>query len=297
MERNTSFSASDWSTGFVSTGYVKLMNDAPFDTRLIQQDLDSNTLSCLSDLTALTQVDSTNSAVLRLPQEQQHAHAVVADQQTGGRGRRQRAWHSPPGGNIYLSLGWLFDPPQFALSTLPLVVAIAVCRALARAGLNGHGIKWPNDILSGNKKLAGILVEMQSAGAGPALAVMGIGLNVRMPSSSEEQLAAAIDRPWTDLDTEMGNEKDRVDRNHLVALLLNELLTMLEHYEAGGFEVLRPAWSELDLLQGKQVRLEHSGEQLAGLARGVDQSGGLLLETDTQGVQVFHSGEARIHRE
>ena len=107
---------------------------------------------------------------------------VLAECQTGGRGRREKSWHSPAGGNIYLSLGWWFRDCQWPLSTLPLIVAIAVCQALARAGLRGHGIKWPNDILVEGKKLAGILVEMQSAGSGPALAVIGVGLNVRMPS-------------------------------------------------------------------------------------------------------------------
>jgi BirA family biotin operon repressor/biotin-[acetyl-CoA-carboxylase] ligase len=273
------------------------MSDVAFDADLIRQDLNPTALSGISQLTVLKEVDSTNSAVLRLPGEQQHAHVVLADHQTVGRGRRERSWHSPPGGNIYLSLGWLFKNPQWTLSTLPLVVAIAVCRALERAGMKGHGIKWPNDILSGNKKLAGILVEMQSAGTGPALAVMGVGLNVLMPSSSEEQLAASIDRPWTDIVTEMGSEKEQVNRNHLVALVLDELFGSLELYEAGGFEVLRPAWSQLDLLQGNSIRLEHNGEQLAGVARGVDQNGGLLLETAAKGVQVFHSGEVSIHRD
>jgi len=273
------------------------MSDVAFDAGRIRQELGPTALSGISQLTVLKEVDSTNSAVLRLPGEQQHAHVVLADHQTGGRGRRERSWHSPPGGNIYLSLGWLFKNPQWTLSTLPLVVAIAVCRALERAGLQGHGIKWPNDILSGNKKLAGILVEMQSAGAGPALAVMGVGLNVRMPSSSREQLAAAIDRPWTDVVTELGSETGPVNRNHLVALLLDELFRSLELYEAGGFEVLRPAWSQLDLLQGNIIRLQHKQEQLIGLARGVDQNGGLLLETEERGVQVFHSGEVSIHRD
>lgn len=273
------------------------MNDVAFDTDRIRQELGPTALSGIAQLTVLKEVDSTNSAVLRLPAEQQHAHAVLADHQTGGRGRRERSWHSPPGGNIYLSLGWLFKNPQWTLSTLPLVVAIAVCRALERAGLEGHGIKWPNDILCGNKKLAGILVEMQSTGAGPALTVMGVGLNVRMPSSGHENPTTAIDRPWTDVVTQMGSETGPVKRNHLVALLLDELFRSLELYEAGGFEVLRPAWSQLDLLQGNIIRLQHNEDELVGLARGVDQDGGLLLETEARGVQVFHSGEVSIHRD
>ena len=151
----------------------------------------------LREVTVLQATDSTNSALARLPAEQCHAHVMLAEKQTSGRGRRQRTWHSPAGGNIYLSLGWRFPLQAAALSTLPLVTALCLCRALDRAGLQGHGVKWPNDVLVNGAKLAGILVETQAVGSGPVLAVIGIGLNVRMPGQGSGSPAAAIDRPWT----------------------------------------------------------------------------------------------------
>ena len=90
---------------------------------LIRAGMSSANLSKLRQLTLLQETDSTNTEVSRLPGDRQHAHAVLADRQTGGRGRRQRNWHSPPGGNIYLSLGWWFRMNDWPLSTLPLVVA------------------------------------------------------------------------------------------------------------------------------------------------------------------------------
>jgi len=268
-----------------------------FEATLILEGMNPAARSALAQLSVQNEVDSTNNELLRHPLDQRHASVVIADHQTGGRGRRQRAWHSPPGGNIYLSLGWQFSQPRWPLSTLPLVVALAVCQALDQAGLRGHGVKWPNDILCNDRKLAGILVEMQSAGNGPAMAVIGVGLNVRMPDPDSKHLAAAIDRPWTDLESERGENLAHINRNELAALLLNELFESMRHFEQSGFEIFGPAWSNRDALRGKRISLEHNGRRLAGIAGGVDRDGGLLLETATDGIQVFHSGEVSLHLE
>ena len=275
---------------------VPLKSDR-LDAGQIRSGLATEAKQNLRQLTLLQDVDSTNTAILRLPGEQQHAHVILAERQTGGRGRRERSWHSPAGGNIYLSLGWWFMQNTWPLSTLPLVVAIAVCRALSRAGLQGHGIKWPNDILVDSRKLAGILVELQSAGQGPAVAVIGVGLNVRMPSETPGDIEGAIDRPWTDLVSQLGPENSGISRNHLVVLLLEELLTGLELFETMGFEAFRASWQSLDLLNSGEIRLEQNGQNRAGIARGVDKNGSLLLEIPDSGVVAFYSGEVSIHRD
>ena len=267
------------------------------DAARIRQGMAPAVKAKLRQLTLLHETDSTNTAVLRLPGERQHAHAVLAECQTSGRGRRQRSWHSPAGGNIYLSLGWWFRDRKWPLSTLPLLMAIAVCRALTRAGLRGHGIKWPNDILADNKKLAGILVELQSAGSGPSLAVIGVGLNVRMPSTGPAEPVIAIDRPWTDLVSRLQAEDAGISRNQLVSFMLDEMLETLERFEREGFDGYRDAWRQLDLLRGKRIVLEQKGRPLSGVARGVDKNGGLLLETETSAIQVIHSGEVSIQRD
>lgn len=248
----------------------------------------------LGQLTVLPETDSTNSAVLRLPGDRQHAHAVLAERQTRGRGRRERSWHSPAGGNIYLSLGWWFRDNRWPLSTLPLLTAVAACRALSRAGLSGHGIKWPNDVLVDGRKLAGILAELQSAGDGPALAVIGIGLNVRMPSEGGAEPGEGIDRPWTDLASEIGPGGAAPGRNRMAALLLDALLEALERFEQSGFAPFENEWQKLDLLQDRTIRLEQDGEIIAGVARGIDTTGGLLLERPGAGLRTFHSGEVSI---
>jgi BirA family biotin operon repressor/biotin-[acetyl-CoA-carboxylase] ligase len=297
MARNTNSSASGSSTGSVEIQAMTKLNQDRLDVGQIREGMAPAVRAMLGQLTLLQETDSTNAAVMRLPGESQHAHAVLAESQTGGRGRRQRTWHSPAGGNIYLSLGWWFRNSKWPLSTLPLVVGIAVCRALARAGLQGHGIKWPNDILADDKKLAGILVELQSAGSGPALAVIGIGLNVRMPNPGKSESTSVIDRPWTDLVSQSDIGDAGIDRNRVCSLLLEELLPALEHFETCGFDGFREDWQKLDLLEGRKIALEHNGQALTGVARGVDGGGGLILETKKAGTRIFHSGEVSIQRD
>jgi BirA family biotin operon repressor/biotin-[acetyl-CoA-carboxylase] ligase len=253
----------------------------------------------LRELTVLGETDSTNAFLARQPAARRHAHAVLAESQTRGRGRRQRSWYSPAGGNIYLSLGWRFAPAPPHLTTLPLVAGVCVCHALARAGLRNHGVKWPNDILVDGLKLAGILVETQTAAGGAVLAVIGIGLNVRMPGPPEGLPAAVIDRPWTDLASRLPAAQRGIDRNALAALVLEELLPSLERYAGAGFAPFRETWNELDLLNGKRVGIEGNGPFPRGMARtgtalGIHESGGLTVDIDGYGEQVLHAAEVSI---
>ena len=262
--------------------------------------MSARSLQQLSQITILAETDSSNSALKRLPLAQQHAHALLADCQTGGRGRRQRNWFSPPGCNVYLSLGWRFDDSQRRLSTLPLMIAVCICRALSHTGLTAYGIKWPNDILAGGAKLAGILVEVQAAGGGAAQAVIGVGMNVFMPAAGAigRQAGAVIDRPWTDLASQLRGGVSDLSRNEIVALLLEDLLQGITTFEAAGFQPFEKEWRELDLLEGRQVSIQNNEKNATGIARGIDGDGGLVLEIVNPGGkqrrQVFHAGEVHV---
>lgn len=250
----------------------------------------------LRRVTVLPEVDSTNLELGRMAPGERHAHAVLAERQTRGRGRRQRNWHSPAGGNVYFSLGWRFPQGDHPLSTLPLIVAVATANALNRAGLEGHGIKWPNDVLVSGRKLAGILVELKSAGNGNSTAIIGIGINVRMPNTQAEDPEKLIDRPWTELEAHLGKEHKPCDRNALASQLLDQLLASLDRFERSGFETFTGAWEEYDLLQDEQVTLELDDATVNGVARGVNEWGELLLQTANGEVHSFHAGEVRVYR-
>lgn len=237
----------------------------------------------LTSLELLAEAGSTNDEILSLPAGRRHGCAVLAEQQTRGRGRHGRHWYSPFARNIYLSLGWRFDTGLRDLAALPLVVAIAASRALHAAGLRGPRIKWPNDLLLNGAKLGGCLVEIQGDVNGPCLAVLGMGVNVRMAGS---QQARDIDQPWTDVASHL----QEVSRNALAGGLLAELLDASAHFQREGFASFHTEWNRLDAIAGQRVTLHRGDDKLYGTAMGVNAQGALRLNNGTK-VCEFTAGE------
>lgn len=244
--------------------------------------------SLLTSLSLLDQVDSTNRlALLEAQNGEGRGYVIAAEQQSAGRGRRGRTWVSPYGRNIYCSAIWEFDGGAAALEGLSLAVGIAVVKALTSVGARDVGLKWPNDIVWNDRKLAGILLEMTGDAAGRCQVVVGIGINVSM---SESAAARTIDQPWVDVGTVVGGP---VSRNVLLGSLLSELLPLLSQFERSGFPHFRNAWSALDRIAGREVCV-HLGEQIVvGTAAGVSESGALLVDTPA-GRQSFHGGEVSL---
>jgi BirA family biotin operon repressor/biotin-[acetyl-CoA-carboxylase] ligase len=258
------------------------------DESIILAGLDSAIRTRLNSLSIEASLDSTNSALQRLPVDQQHATVILAEHQSVGRGRRGRQWHSPYGRNLYLSLGWMFDQSLAELGCLPLVVALATAQALSRAGLEGHKVKWPNDLLLDGRKLCGCLVEVQGDTQGPCYAVLGVGVNVLMPAS---ELTAGIDQPWTDLNTHVPG----CSRNRLAALLLEELIIQLTLFAERGFTPFFDLWQQFDALKEQTVEVLTGSSSIKGTARGIDQRGALLLDTGAE-VLTLYSGEVSLRK-
>ena len=258
------------------------------DKDLIFAGIDPEVRQKLNDLRIEASLDSTNSAVQRLAVEQQHATAMLAEHQSTGRGRRGRQWFSPFARNLYLSIGWQFDKPMSELACLSLVVAIATAQALGRAGLKGHRIKWPNDLLLDRRKLSGCLVEVQGDNNGPCHAVLGVGINIRMPVSD---LTADIDQPWTDLSSQL----PAYSRNDLAALLLEELVQQLLLFAEQGFAPFQDVWPPLDGLFGQAISVCLGGDLIEGTAAGIDATGALMLDTGNEFLRL-HSGEVSLHK-
>lgn len=242
----------------------------------------------LAGLKIKTTLDSTNSALQRQPLSEQHANVILAEQQSSGRGRRGRHWVSPFAQNLYLSLGWEFGNPLSGLACLPLVVALAAANALTRAGLQGHRVKWPNDLLLDSRKLGGCLVEMQGDNHGPCHAVIGVGINVHMPVSEN---TAGIDQAWTDLNSRLPG----FSRNDLAVLLLEELLGHLALFAGQGFEPFMQHWQQMDGLYGQTINVYSGNASMRGTAAGIDKNGALLLDTGKETL-ILHSGEVSLHK-
>jgi BirA family biotin operon repressor/biotin-[acetyl-CoA-carboxylase] ligase len=253
----------------------------------IEAGLSAESRPLLEELVVAEVLDSTNAEVMRRLEAGAGSGLVcVAEQQTAGRGRRGRQWVSPYAGNIYLSLAWEFAGGAAALEGLSLAVGVAVADAMQALGLAGIALKWPNDILCGDAKLGGILIEMVGDAAGSCQVVVGIGLNVNMPAGA----GAEIDQRWTDIRSALGAS---ASRNQVLVELLNRLLPLLEGYEASGFSPWRDAWQALDAHAGKEVIVSSGGQRSAGIARGIDGSGALILETSL-GEQLVHGGEVSV---
>lgn len=238
----------------------------------------------LKGITVLDAVDSTN---LWVAARDQDPEVCFAEFQSAGRGRRGRSWVSPFGANLYVSLSWRFDewPPGF--TALGMVTAIAAVRALRELGLEDVRIKWPNDLVAAGRKLGGVLIDIQGEPPGATRAVIGLGLNVRMPAAAATQ----IDQPWMDLNTL--SDGNPPDRNALAAGLIEALVTALGEFETAGFAAFTDDWQALDLVAGKAVALHSHEHTVTGVAAGVDEQGALLLKTP-QGLKRFVSGDLSL---
>jgi BirA family biotin operon repressor/biotin-[acetyl-CoA-carboxylase] ligase len=213
---------------------------------------------------------STNADLLARAPRLAQPVLLVAEHQTAGRGRAGRSWLSEPDHSLTFSLAWRFADGLRGLAGLPLAVGVALAETLGRLGQPVQ-LKWPNDVLKDGDKLAGILVETSVAQDGAAWTIVGIGVNLVMPDTLEEKIgrsAAAV--PWL----------ARMDRDELMAALLDGLADALSLFAREGFAAFAARWNVLHAWQGRTVALLDRGEiQHEGLAAGVDDTGRLLLDT------------------
>ena len=227
----------------------------------------------LARVEVLPTVDSTNRFLQSLGASGAPSGTVcLAEHQSAGRGRRGRTWISPFGAALYLSLLWRFPLAPAALGPLSVAVGVLVAEALEELGVEGAGLKWPNDLLWRGRKLAGVLTEVAGEATGPAQVVIGLGVNVHLPPA----VGDAIDQPWVDLSTIQGG---RVDRNVLASRLLERLSIGLDRFSREGFAPFRGAWDRLDLARGRPVVMTLGEGRVAGTCRGLDDSGALLVES------------------
>lgn len=226
----------------------------------------------------LQTIDSTNNYLKKKAESGDNAVTVcLAEHQTGGRGRRGRYWFSPYGSNLYLSLLWRFEEGMGQLQGLSLAVAVALMRSFTKLGAIGLAIKWPNDIISDEGKVAGILVDVAGESSGPCNVVLGIGVNYNMPHS----LGANIDQPWSSL-----NEQGvSTCRNDTASAVISELLTAFSDFEQQGFSAFLDEWRRWDGLRDQKVTIHTTRDAQDGVARGITEQGLLRLE---QGGEIRH---------
>lgn len=238
-------------------------------------------LAARFDVDVLAECDSTNARLLARAEAGAPSGTVIAAEvQTAGRGRMGRTWHSAPGDSLTFSLLWRF-PRGIQLGGLSLAVGVALAETLAGLGVAGVALKWPNDVLREGRKLAGVLIELVSGA--PHHAVIGVGLNLRLPADLPGEvraLAAALDR--------------EIDRNELLARLLGALHQVLTEFAEGGFVALRDRWLDRCAHVDAPVRIvSEFAVPVAGRCLGVDVDGALMIETPVC-VQRVLSGDVSL---
>ena len=245
-------------------------------------------------LEVLDTAESTNSLLLQQAAMEMNSgsggvRVVATELQTGGRGRRGREWHSGLGDGLTFSLLWRFQQGANLLSGLSLAVGVAIARVLQSSGIRGAVLKWPNDVLFHYRKLAGILIELQGDMLGPTVAVIGIGMNLKL----SDGIKARIDQGATDL---FAITDEMPDRNKLLAALLVELVTVLREFERQGFAPFREEWVHCHGFENKCVTLHlPDGSSQEGVVHGVGEDGSLLLQTPA-GNRGYSGGEITLRK-
>ncbi len=235
----------------------------------------------------LFETDSTNQYLAaRCAHESCSGHVVLAEHQSQGRGRRGNQWLSPLAGGISLSVAWRTDYTYASLGLLSLFVGVAVARALSKIGIHEVGLKWPNDILVHHQKIGGILIEMQGEANGPIAMVIGIGINHAIPT----KIAQAIDQPVTDI---VSHVQNTVSRNELAAILISELLLLLNGTTEDDHEALLEEWRRYDCYKDRMANLLLHDSEISGQVMGIDDDGCLLISVDGH-VERYMSGELSV---
>ncbi|WP_031372692.1 bifunctional biotin--[acetyl-CoA-carboxylase] ligase/biotin operon repressor BirA [Lysobacter antibioticus] len=264
------------------------------DAEAIVAALSAPTRLRLAALEVAWSIDSTNSELLRRPTPAQGVAVLLAERQTGGRGRRGRVWASPLAAHLYLSLSRSFGGGLARLGGLSLVAGIAAVEALQGLGYAAVRLKWPNDLVVldgyGLRKLGGLLIEGGGEYAGPARAVIGLGLNVRMPAAA----AASIDQPWSDLSGLAGGHA--VARDTVAAALLERLLPALDEFDAAGLAPFLDRYAAFDALAGQAISVHGADATHQGIALGLADDGALRVRLDDGEERRFHAGEVSVRR-
>lgn len=260
------------------------------DAERLRRGLPAAVRARLAGLEVLAETGSTNSRVLESEQPPGALTACLAEYQGAGRGRRGRAWLAAPGQAVCLSVGGRLPAGPADFAGLPPAVGLACAEALERLGVPGVRLKWPNDLLLGDAKLGGILIELRGEALGPATVAVGIGVNVQVSALLRARIGAAGGLPPAAL----ADAAPEVGRNAVAAALLAAAVEALLRVPAMLGEQALAAWGRRDALRNRVVRLETGGREESGVARGIDASGALLLETADGTLRRVTAGEVTL---
>ncbi|MDD2539523.1 MAG: biotin--[acetyl-CoA-carboxylase] ligase, partial [Desulfuromonadaceae bacterium] len=233
---------------------------------------------------------STNADAFRLAEAGAvEGTVVLADSQTGGKGRRGRAWASPAGVNLYCSVVLRPTIMPHEAPQLTFLSAVAAARAIEQTTKLNPEIKWPNDLLISGKKVAGLLNEMSAETDGINFVILGIGINLNMTA---DQFPGDLRQPASSLLLESGA---RVNRGLFASTMLYELDRLYADFQRYGFGPVREEWQRRCNANGRHVLVSDSGTDCTGgRFIGIDVDGALLLRSDDDILYRITCGDVRV---
>lgn len=276
--------------GVSGRGYRLVRGVILMDAGAIMDKLDVRSRNLVRRIIVEYSVDSTSSEIARLSTGQPvHGVVCIAEAQPAGRGRRGKHWVATPFRNLMMSLGWVYESWPREMTGLSAAAGISLIKALKEIGIEGVGMKWPNDLVFDGRKLGGILIDITGESGGQCAIVIGVGINAHIDDSDGRD----IDQPWTDLGRMC---KRDVDRNELAAACLSGLCRLLESFPKTGFQPWREKWTEVDVLTGEEVSLctPENGARIHGVVTGIDSGGALMVDVQGRGKRAFLSGEVSV---
>lgn len=241
-------------------------------------------------LEVLPKVDSTNAEMLRRFQAERpiDRHVLLAEMQTEGRGRRGRHWFSPFASSLSVTLGFTYEGAAQGLSGFSLVVGVAVERVLSRFGFNAVGLKWPNDIYLGDRKLGGILIEISGDLGGPCQLIVGVGLNVQRCDHFELDTTAYHPGFLSDVMSSLPS------RTQLAAALIDAIVEDFQLFSRSGFAPFQSVWNGAHCWKNRNVQLIQ-GDRIEPVTLGdVNAEGELSVQLETGEWRLLNSGELSL---
>ncbi|UCG72804.1 MAG: biotin--[acetyl-CoA-carboxylase] ligase [Chromatiales bacterium] len=263
------------------------------DSSLIRASLDQSAARRLQSLQLEPVMDSTSETLRNFAAPGAgRMHAALTEFQRGGRGRRGRSWLSPFASGLCLSVSWTMEAGPGGFAGLSLALGVAAHGTLEALGARDVGLKWPNDLVVGDGKLGGLLLDLEGEAAGPLKLVAGIGINVRRDARLRAAVGHGDALPPVALDECCAQP---VSRNVLAAGLIAAFGDALAAFELNGFEPFADSWRRLDVLHGKPVSVRVGARTWRGEARGIAPDGALLVARNGE-LEAVLSGDVTVRR-
>ena len=210
----------------------------------------------------------------------------IAEHQSKGRGRKGNQWISPFGANLYFSIGIELPVGLSVLGGLSLAIGIGLTEAINKITAKKVKLKWPNDLLCENQKLAGILVEASGDSNDTSFINIGIGINWDMP----EKFSKEINQPWINL---LEISSKNIDKTTLTANLLIELDQTIDQFIHQGFDAFSKKWGKNSAFIDQTITIKTHNGNIDGIEKGIDKNGAIVVIT-SHGEKTFYSGEVSL---